>query len=130
MALAVMVTTSGSAVVPPFTFAPRATPLSALRAVPALAAGVLLLFLLALATKRDFSLPAGRLALGRAFATIAVLLVLATAGCGGGTSVAAPPPPQIVTPQGSFNIVVTPAATSATGQPLQLQPIQLTLAVN
>ncbi|MGC2890338.1 MAG: choice-of-anchor D domain-containing protein [Candidatus Acidiferrum sp.] len=131
VALAVMVTTSGSAGVPPFTFAPRAKPLSALRAVPALAAGVLLLFLLVFATKRDLSLRAGRLAFGRAFATIAVILVLATAGCGGGsTSVAAPPPPQIVTPQGSFNIVVTPAAASATGQPLQLQPIQLTLTVN
>ena len=126
----VMVTTSGSAAAPPFIFAPPAVPIPALRAVPALAAGALLLLLIALAARRDLGLRARRLAFGGSFATIAVLLVLTTTGCGGGsTSVAAPPPPQVVTPQGSFNIVLTPSAMSASGQPLQLQPIQLTLTV-
>ena len=126
----VMLTTSGSASAPLFIFAPRLKPLSGLRAIPALAAGVLLLLLLVLATKRDSVHRPRRLACGGVFASIAILLVLTTVGCGGGsTSVAAPPPPQIITPQGSFNIVVTPSAMSASGQPLQLQPIQLTLTV-
>ena len=125
---AVLVTTSGAAA--PFSFAPRRTPLLALRATPALEAGVLLLFLIALAARRDMGRYARRLALGGGFATIAALIVLTTAGCGGGsTNVAAPPPPQVITPQGSFNIVVTPSAMSASGQPLQLQPIQLSLTV-
>jgi len=125
---AVMVTTSGAGA--PFSFAPRRMPPLALRAAPTLAAGVLFLFLIALTARRDTGLRARRLAFGGAFATIAVLLVLTTAGCGGGsTNVAAPPPPQVVTPQGSFNIVVTPSAMSASGQPFQLQPIQLSLTV-
>ena len=130
VALTVMLTTSGSAAAPPFTFIPRATPLPALRLVQALAPCILLLFLLAFATWHDSGLRPKRLAFGGAFATIAVLLLLTTTGCGGGsTSVAAPPPPQVVTPQGSSIIVVTPSAMSASGQPLQLQPIQLTLTV-
>jgi 6-phosphogluconolactonase (cycloisomerase 2 family) len=126
----VMVTTSGSAAAPPFSFAPRPWPLPALRAVPALAAGVLLLLLLAYAAWRNSVDRTNRFLLGGVCATAAALLVLTAAGCGGGSiTVAAPPPTQIVTPQGSFNIVVTPSAMSASGQPLQLQPIQLSLTV-
>jgi hypothetical protein len=124
----VMVTTSAAGA--PLSFVPRPTPLPALRAAPALAAGVLLLFLIALAARRDLGMRARRVTFGGSFATIAALIVMTTAGCGGGsTSVAAPPPPQAITPQGSFNIVVTPSAMSASGQPLQLQPIQLSLTV-
>lgn len=130
VAFTVMVTTSGSAAAPPFSFTPRVMPFSALRAVPALAAGILLLLLLALAANRELGQCPRRLAFGGAFATIAVFLVLATAGCGGGsTTVAAPPPPQAVRPQGSSTIVITPSAMSASAKPLQLQPIQLTLTV-
>jgi hypothetical protein len=126
----VMVTTSGSAAAPPFSFAPRTVPFPTLRAVPALGAGILLLLLLALAADRELGQCPRRLAFGGAFTTIAVFLVLTTAGCGGGgTTVAAPPPPQAVTPQGSSTIVITPSAMSASAKPLQLQPIQLTLTV-
>jgi len=67
-----------------------------------------------------------------------LLLVALTgffAGCGGGSSSAAvvvtpPPPARIVTPPGTSIITVTPSAKNAAGQPLQLQPIQLTLTVN
>jgi hypothetical protein len=38
--------------------------------------------------------------------------------------------PQVVTPQGTSTITVTPSATSANGKALQLQPMQLTLVVN
>jgi hypothetical protein len=50
------------------------------------------------------------------------------AGCGGGSAVVTSPP--IITPAGTSTIVITPTALSSTGQPLQLQPIQLTLSVN
>jgi hypothetical protein len=130
VALAYSAPPLGANIQAPFSFVPRRTPLLALRAAPTLAVGVLLLFLIALAARRDMGLRARRLAFGGAFATIAVLLVLTTAGCGSGsTNVAAPPPPQVITPQGSFNIVVTPSALSASGQPLQLQPIQLSLTI-
>jgi hypothetical protein len=55
--------------------------------------------------------------------------VLNATGCGGG-SAARTTPPQVVTPQGTSNMVVTPSAMSSSGKPLQLQPMQLTLTVN
>jgi len=66
-----------------------------------------------------------------------VLVVMVTyatvslGGCSGGSSAAlVTPPPPVITPAGTSTIVITPTAMSATGQPLQLQPIQLTLTVN
>jgi len=52
------------------------------------------------------------------------------AGCGGGGGTAAVQPAQIVTPPGTSTITITPSAKSASGQPLQLPVIQLTLTVN
>lgn len=127
----VTIMTSGSAATLPLSFAPRSMPFTGLRSVPALAAGAFLLLLLALGTKRDLILRPRHLPFGGVIATIAAFLVLGTAGCGGGsTSLAAPQAPQVVTPQGISTITITPAATSASGKPLQLQPIQLTLIVN
>ena len=60
--------------------------------------------------------------------TMAVFCVfLGIAGCGGGS--AAVPQQSIITPAGTSTIVITPAATSSSGQPLELQPIQLKLIV-
>lgn len=127
--LSVMVTTSGAAAEPPYS-APRTVPPPALRTLPPLCALVLLLLLLALIRKRDSTHRPWRAGAGYVFATLAVLLVLSASGCGGGsTNVTPAPPPQIVTPKGTFTIVVTPSATSVNGQPLQLQPIPLTLTV-
>jgi hypothetical protein len=51
------------------------------------------------------------------------------AGCGSAGNASPTPQPLIVTPSGTSMIVVTPTASSSTGQPLQLTPIQLTLTV-
>jgi hypothetical protein len=65
----------------------------------------------------------------------ALLVVIGIAGCGGGSAA----PPQSIpaaqhsvtpTPQGTFNILLTPAATTASGTPLApMSPIPLTLIV-
>lgn len=60
--------------------------------------------------------------------SLAVLLpLIASSGCGGGSAATTPPP--IITPKGTTMLTITPMATNAAGQPLQLQPIQLTLTV-
>jgi len=60
--------------------------------------------------------------------TVAVFCVfLGIAGCGGGS--AAVPQQSVVTPAGTSTIVITPAAMSSSGQPLELQPIPLKLIV-
>lgn len=71
----------------------------------------------------------------RSWAAAALVLIVLSAasanGCGGGggtQSVAGPPP--VITPQGTSTLTVTPSATNASGSPLQLSPIQLTLSVN
>jgi len=127
--LSVMVTTSGAAATPPSSL-PRTVPLPGLRTLPPVCALVLLLLLLALIRKRNSTHRPWRTGPGYVFATVVVLLVLSASGCGGGSAnVTAAPPPQVVTPQGTFTIVVTPSAASLNGQPLQLQPIPLTLTV-
>ncbi len=58
-------------------------------------------------------------------------LVLAMNGCGGGaSSVPTPHGTSLVTPSGTYTLVLTPSANNAAGKPLQLSPIQLTLIVN
>jgi hypothetical protein len=127
---AVMVTTIGNASAPLYS-APRSTPSSGTRVLPALLAWVCLLFLLALTSKRGLVPRPQRRTLRAAVGMATVFLLLVSAGCGGGnTSVTAPQAPQVVTPQGTSTITVTPSATSVSGKPLQLQPIQLTLTVN
>jgi hypothetical protein len=62
------------------------------------------------------------------------LLVLVLAGysltgcAGGGVSVVTPTPTG--TQKGTYTLTLTPAASSMSGKPLQLSPIQLTLTVN
>ncbi len=72
---------------------------------------------------------AGELFLSWQFRFASLAVFLAIAGCGGSTSQVTPPPP-VVTPAGTYTIVVTPTAT-ATGSstPLQLDPVTLTLIV-
>ena len=98
-------------------------------------AGLLLLLIGFLVFKRDARFRLARRPL-MALASIcsAAAILLGAAGCGGGSAqsvtVTAPPPPGVVTPQGTSTLTVTPSATSASGAPLQLTPIQLTLTVN
>lgn len=128
----VTVITSGKSVgIFPFSNMPRSTPFPLLRTVPGLAAGSLLLLLLAFGAKRYSNAHARRLVFAGAFAAIMFLEMLGvmSAVAGGGSS-AITSPPQIVTPQGQSTITVTPSAASAGGKPLQLQLIQLTLTVN
>jgi len=68
------------------------------------------------------------MALSGALVVVLSYAALSTGGCGGG-STAAVTPATIVTPSGTSTIVITPTAMSSSGQPLQLQPIQLTLTV-
>jgi hypothetical protein len=72
---------------------------------------------------------AKRLALSGALVAMAAFASLNMGGCGGGSAAVLTPPP-IITPAGTSTIVITPTAMSSTGQPLQLQPISLTLKVN
>lgn len=124
----VMVATSGSAAAQPFTNPPRSTPFPGLLAAPLLTTGIILLLLFVFSARRDLFLRPRRLAFASAFASLLLLAALTSAGCGGG-STATTIPPQIVTPQGTSTIIITPAAMSASGKPLQLQPIQLSLTV-
>ena len=128
MQFTVMVTTSGSAASPPLAL-PQGTvrfPAQGVRLL--LTAATLLLFMLVFGAR---FVSIRRLVLGGAFTIIAVFIIFASTGCGGGSASVAPPQiTPVVTPAGTSAITVTPAANSASGQPLQLQPIQLTLTVN
>jgi hypothetical protein len=57
-------------------------------------------------------------------------LILAVNGCGGASSTPAPQGSTLVTPTGTYTLVITPSAMNAAGKPRQLAPIQLTLVVN
>ena len=123
----VLVPTSGAAATLPFSYSPETRPYP-----PPLQWPLLLFFLLFFVSFIKNAKPRSILAKRHVGLTVAVPLLvvfaaLALAGCGGGT--ASSPTPQIVTPQGTTMLTVTPSATSSTGQPLQLQPIQLTLTV-
>jgi hypothetical protein len=127
----VVVATTG-AIAPPMENPPPALPFPGLGLVSAFAAAVLLFLLFALSAGRDWNLRPRRLAVSGTFGAILLSLAISSAGCGGGGSTmqAAPPPTSpTVTPQGTSMITVSPSAMSASGKPLQLQPIQLTLTV-
>jgi hypothetical protein len=128
----VMVTTTGAAAALPFAFPARPFSLPTPRVPTLLTVAAILVFLFVLAGRLTPATRPRRLALRNALAMIALSLGFAAAGCGGGsTSTTAPPQiTPVVTPAGAFIITVTPSANSAAGQPLQLQPIQLTLTVN
>jgi hypothetical protein len=71
---------------------------------------------------------AKRMALSGASVAMVSYAALSMGGCGGGSAAVLTPPP-IITPTGTSTIVITPTAMSSSGQPLQLQLIQLTLTV-
>jgi hypothetical protein len=75
----------------------------------------------------DNALGPRRLAWSGALAAILLCSVIYVAGCGDGSTTVAPPP--VITPSGTSTIIVTMSATSSSGKPLQLQPLQLTLTV-
>jgi hypothetical protein len=80
----------------------------------------------------DQALSLTSISIGGANSVLVVMVTSAAAslgGCGGGISGALVTPP-VITPAGTSTIVISPTAMSATGQPLQLPPIQLTLTVN
>jgi 6-phosphogluconolactonase (cycloisomerase 2 family) len=68
-----------------------------------------------------------RLAGSGALAAVFLCSVIFAAGCGSSSATTTPPP--IVTPPGSSTITIALTAMSSSGQPLQLQPIHLTLTV-
>ena len=113
-------------------FDPGALPFPGMRVVPSLpvCACAFVLFLLARRARRALIPWTNGCAIYTA-ASIAVFFLFCPAGCGGGsTSPSAPQGPQVVTPQGTSTITIMPSATSANGEPLPWQPIQLTLTVN
>jgi 6-phosphogluconolactonase (cycloisomerase 2 family) len=122
----VTVTTSGAAVLPP-SVPIRIPPISGLPLLPLVAFALALL--ICLLGFRAFESTEGknRLAVCGVFAATILCVILGVAGCGGGSAAVQPPP--IITPSGTSTIVITPSAMSLSGQPLQLQPIQLTLTV-
>ena len=126
----VTVTTSGGALILPFSIAPRATPFPGQILLLYLAGGILLTVLFVFNPKAAALQRQRRKALGAAFASLILSASLTVSGCGGGAGSATTLPPQIITPQGTSTITVTPTAMSTSGKPLQLTPIQLTLTVN
>jgi 6-phosphogluconolactonase (cycloisomerase 2 family) len=128
-------TSGGTSAALPFSEAPHATPLWQLRGAPVCVL-LALLFALVLRGKPNWNARPTRANFAGTFAAMMLLFVmfgvmLTASGCGGGSTAVAPPQmPQVVTPQGTSTITVTPSATSANGKALQLQPMQLTLVVN
>ena len=124
----VTVTTSGAAILPP-SIPVRFTPLPGLRMLPLLALALVLLVMIS--NRRAFeSTPyAKRIAWNGAFVAIVLCAGFTIAGCGAGSSSSVTPLPPVITPSGTSTIIITPSAMSPSGQPLQLQPIQLTLTV-
>jgi hypothetical protein len=123
----VSVATSGSASLPP-SIPVQFKPFDGLRLLLPLilAAGLLLI----MGYRRGFedTAPVKRMACSAALVAMLSYATLSAGGCGGG-STATIAPQTIITPAGTSTIVITPTAMSSTGQPLQLQPIQLTLTV-
>ena len=80
----------------------------------------------------DRVLRARRLAYCSAFVGILLCSVFCASGCGSASLTVTPspsPPQTVVTPSGTSTIMLTTSATSLSGTPLQLQPVQLTLTV-
>jgi hypothetical protein len=124
----VTVSTKGSAILPPPI--PR-------RFLPQTGIRVLLLLALALflasTAKNGWVLGAAffgrRLPLGGTLAATLLCSLIYAAGCGSTSSSVITTPPPVVTPSGTSTITITMGAMSPTQQPLQLQPVQLTLTV-
>ncbi|HEY6944842.1 MAG TPA: choice-of-anchor D domain-containing protein, partial [Candidatus Acidoferrum sp.] len=127
----VSVTTSGPALLP----LPTPLHVPPVSRVPLLAPVLLVLLLSFFLWFRrscrwpDCATARNRLALCAALFAAIFCITFSLAGCGGGSAAVTPPPP-VVTPSGTSTLTIAPSANSSTGQPLQLQPIQLTLTVN
>ncbi len=122
----VTVSTRGVAVLPPsmpWRFAPPAR----IRVLLLLVFALLLVTIARNHRMSDGNRGAWRSALGDLFTAILLCSTIYATGCGSGSAVT--PPPPIVTPSGTSTIIITMSAMSPTQQPLQLQPIQLTLTV-
>lgn len=126
----VTVTTSGSAELPPF--APLRIPPVLRVPLPAPILLALLFLVFAFSSRKALVLRPvvrkNRFALCGVLAAPIFCISFILTGCGGGSAAVTPPPP-VVTPSGTSTITISLSATSSTGQPLQLQPIQLTLTV-
>ncbi len=125
------VTTSGPAQLPPS--APLRIPPASRVPLPAPTLLALLFLLYVFFRKKNVrafhqATRKNHLALYGALSATILCITFALAGCGGGSASITPPPP-IVTPAGTSTITISLSATSSAGQPLQLQPIQLTLTV-
>jgi trimeric autotransporter adhesin len=122
----VTVNTSGPALLPP-SLPVHLTPISQVPLLPLLALALLLL--ISQIAFRAFETAASRNRFAASGVLAAALLwaLFSVAACGGGSAAVAPPP--VITPSGTSTITIALAATSSSGQPLQLQPIQLTLTV-
>src|SRR5262249_10052481 len=90
----------------------------------------LVLYLTVFARTESFCPRIPQFGLRAAFTCLVLFFAFGLTSCGGGSSnVITPPPVQVVTPAGTSTITITPKATSSTGKPIQLVPIQLTLTV-
>lgn len=126
----VTVTTSGPALVPPLTPV-RLPHMPPPAPVPLLLTFLISLFAFLAKNHRSFERAASwnRLALSGALSAALFCVTLSFSGCGGGSAAVTPPPLPIITPSGTSTITISLSATSSSGEPLQLQPIQLTLTV-
>jgi hypothetical protein len=138
-ALTVTVVTSGGAITTPKLTSRRLPHAPASPGALTVALGTLL-FILGLRLYRECgaSIPAlgshgsgWKITYAMAALLIFLPLIFAADGCGGGSTIA--PTAQktsVVTPSGTSTLVITPTATNASGKPLQMSLIQLTLVVN
>lgn len=123
----ITVSTSGSAMLPP-SLPVWFKPFGGFRWLPWLVLATVMLMIIATCRAFENAAYARRLALSGMLVALVSCAALTVEGCGGGSAAVLTPPP-IVTPTGTSTIVLTPTAMSSSGQPLQLQPIQLTLTV-
>ena len=141
-AFTVTVVTSGSAMAAPRITSRRSPHTPALPGGFTVALGTLL-FILVLRLYRDCgerraSIPAihphalrRKIVYAMAVLLIFIPLMFAADGCGGGSiTTPAAQKTSIVTPSGTSTLVITPTAINASGKPLQMPLIQLTLVVN
>jgi hypothetical protein len=123
----VTVTTSGGASLTPFAIPSKKLRNYRDRSIPILFLAFLAWWSLYGTTRRSRLAPAKqswRTAFG------IVCFALALTGCGGGGTAPGPTPQEIVTPSGTYNIVLTPSVTPASStKNLPLPPITLTLIV-
>jgi len=127
----VTVTTSGPAFMPPLTPL-RVPPILKQPLFVPLALAPFLSLLVFFAKKYSLferAAPRNRQAFCMALSVGVFCATFGLTGCGGGSAAITPPPPPLVTPSGSSTITISFSATSSSGQPLQLQPVQLTLIV-